>query len=175
MAEDLMNTQTGGEGETIQLQPEVQTTPDQFDVKINPPVDSEPISTQPITPEQQLPIEPTTPVIEEQQTIVEGEPIEPPVTREEVAEVSLSDDAETKSAIQDLGIPTEAPVIPSQVDLSQYTINGVKQHNAEDTPAEKIEQISTFNCTQFCSKFNAKFKSFYRIQFPIPALKIFKF
>ena len=150
MAEDLMNTQTGGPGETIQLQPEVKTTPEQFDVKINPPVDSEPIPTQPITPEPQLPIEPPAPVIEEQQTIVEGEPIKPPVTREEVTEVSLSDDADTKSAIQDLGIPTEAPVIPNQVeepaelDLSGYTIDGGEQHqNIIPTEVEDVEEIQT--------------------------------
>ena len=128
-----MNTQTGGTGETIQLQPEVQTTPEQFDVNINPPVDSEPAPTQPITPEPQLPIEPAAPIIEEQQTIVEGEPVQPPVTREDMTVVSLSDDADAQSAIQDLGIPTEAPAMPSQVeapaelDLSGYTIDGADQ------------------------------------------------
>jgi hypothetical protein len=150
MAEDLMNTQTGGTGETIQLQPEVQTTPEQFDVKINPPVDSEPIPTQPITPEPQLPIEPPTPVIEEQETIIEGEPVKPPVTREGMAEVSLSDDVDTQSAIQDLGIPTEAPSMPSEVeepaelDLSGYTIDGAEQSsNIIPTEVEDVEEIQT--------------------------------
>lgn len=145
MAEDLMNTQTGGPGETIQLQPEVQTTPEQFDVKINPPVDSEPVSTE--TPSevntiqsQEQPIEPTTPVIEDQ-------PIEPPVQREGMVEVSLSDDADTRSAIQDLGIPTEAPPMPSEVeepaelDLSGYTIDGAEQA-ANIIPIEE-EEIQT--------------------------------
>ena len=36
MAEDLMNTQTGGEGQTIQLQDENQPTPEQFNVNIKP-------------------------------------------------------------------------------------------------------------------------------------------
>jgi hypothetical protein len=150
MAEDLMNTQTGGTGETIQLQPEVQTTPEQFDVKINPPVDSEPIPTQPITPEPQLPIEPPAPVIEEQETIIEGEPVKPPVTREGMAEVSLSDDVDTQSAIQDLGIPTEAPIRPSQIeepaelDLSGYTIDGAEQSsNIIPTEVEDVEEIQT--------------------------------
>jgi hypothetical protein len=34
MAQDFMNTQTGGEGETIQLQTDVKSTPEQFDVKL---------------------------------------------------------------------------------------------------------------------------------------------
>jgi hypothetical protein len=146
MAEDLMNTQTGGTGETIQLQPEVQTTPEQFDVKINPPVDSEPVSTETPTeastvqPEIQQPIETTPPVNEEQ-------PIEPPVQREGMVEVSLSDDADTRSAIQDLGIPTEAPSMPSEaeepaeLDLSGYTIDGVEQA-ANIIPVEE-EEIQT--------------------------------
>jgi hypothetical protein len=82
MAEDLMNTQTGGPGETIQLQPEVQTTPEQFDVKINPPVDSEPVSTQ-ATPQvataptqEEAIIEPTAPVVETPQ-VAEPAPVVP--------------------------------------------------------------------------------------------------
>jgi len=31
---DLMNTQTGGEGETVQIQTQEQVTPEQFDVNI---------------------------------------------------------------------------------------------------------------------------------------------
>ena len=34
MAQDFMNTQTGGEGETIQLQTDIKSTPEQFDVKL---------------------------------------------------------------------------------------------------------------------------------------------
>jgi hypothetical protein len=34
MAQDFMNTQTGGEGETIQLQTDVKSTPEQFDVNL---------------------------------------------------------------------------------------------------------------------------------------------
>lgn len=157
MAEDLMNTQTGGTGETIQLQPEVQTTPEQFDVKINPPVDSEPVSTETpaevatVPTQEESKILPTqTPVIEEPASITEGEPIKPPVTREEMTEVSLSDDSDTRSAIQDLGIPTEAPTMPSQVeapaelDLSGYTIDGVEQSsNIIPTEVEEVEEIQT--------------------------------
>lgn len=158
MAEDLMNTQTGGPGETIQLQPEVQTTPEQFDVKINPPVDSEPVSTETpaevatVPTQEESKILPTqTPIIEEQQPIMEGEPVEPPVTREGMAEVSLSDDSDTRSAVQDLGIPTEAPTMPSQVeepaelDLSGYTIDGVEQSsNIIPVEEEEVEVAPTF-------------------------------
>ena len=34
MAEDLMSTQTGGYGETIQSAPEASATPDQFNVQL---------------------------------------------------------------------------------------------------------------------------------------------
>lgn len=152
MAEDLMNTQTGGPGETIQLQPEVQTTPEQFDVKINPPVDSEPPPRAVTVPTQEeskiLPTQ--TPVIEEPISMTDEQPIEPPVTSEEVAEVSLSDDADTRSAIQDLGIPTEAPTMPSQVeepaelDLSGYTIDGAEQA-VNIIPVEEEEVQTTPN------------------------------
>lgn len=157
MAEDLMNTQTGGPGETIQLQPEVQTTPEQFDVKINPPVDSEPVSTETpaevatVPTQEESKILPTqTPIIEEQQPIMEGEPVEPPVTREGMAEVSLSDDSDTRSAVQDLGIPTEAPTMPSQVeepaelDLSGYTIDGVEQSSNIIPVEEEVETAPNF-------------------------------
>jgi hypothetical protein len=106
MAEDLMNTQTGGPGETIQLQPEVKTTPEQFDVNINPPVDSEPTPEEPITPtepvtptpqvatvptEEESKILPTqTPVVEEPKAMMEEEPIKPAVTREATEEVKIT-------------------------------------------------------------------------------------
>ncbi|MFM7681473.1 MAG: hypothetical protein ACKO7P_01860, partial [Bacteroidota bacterium] len=64
---DLMNTQTGGEGETVQIQTQEQVTPEQFDVKIKAqetPNDSEQIT----------------------ETVTE-EPTEPPVQREGMAEV----------------------------------------------------------------------------------------
>ena len=106
MAEDLMNTQTGGPGETIQLQPEVKTTPEQFDVNINPPVDSEPVPEEPITPtepvtptpqvatvptEEESKILPTqTPVIEEPKSMMGEEPVKTPVTREAGEEVKIT-------------------------------------------------------------------------------------
>jgi hypothetical protein len=68
MAEDLMQTQTGGEGETVQLSPEVQQTPQQFDVNLpsaqqTPP--SEPV--QPVGPPMaEAPIVANQPVETEQ-------------------------------------------------------------------------------------------------------------
>jgi hypothetical protein len=85
MAEDLMNTQTGGEGQTIQLQDENQPTPEQFNVNIKPqqqaqPVDSEqPVAEQPI--QETAPIE--TPL--QQEVADEGEPVVGPMTEEEAA------------------------------------------------------------------------------------------
>jgi hypothetical protein len=64
---DLMNTQTGGEGDTVQIQTQEQVTPEQFDVKIKAqetPTDSEKIT----------------------ETVTE-EPVEPPIQREGMVEV----------------------------------------------------------------------------------------
>lgn len=67
---DLMNTQTGGEGETVQIQTQEKVTPEQFDVKITPQeptADSEQVTTTETVTEQPIPTE---------------QPIEPPVQRE---------------------------------------------------------------------------------------------
>ena len=67
---DLMNTQTGGEGETVQIQTQEQVTPEQFDVKITPQeptADSEQVTTSETVTEQPISTE---------------QPIEPPVQRE---------------------------------------------------------------------------------------------
>jgi len=69
---DLMNTQTGGEGETVQIQTQEQVTPEQFDVKITPQeptADSEQVTTTETVTEQPIPTE---------------QPIEPPVQRETI-------------------------------------------------------------------------------------------
>jgi GNAT superfamily N-acetyltransferase len=78
MAENLMETQTGGAGETVQLAPETPVTPEQFDVQLPnvgqqqqtaPPVpaDSEPPAAPPVEP----PTTPPSPVV--QQSMLEAE------------------------------------------------------------------------------------------------------
>ena len=72
-----MSTQTGGVGETIQIQPSAEQTPEQFDVNIKAPIpDSEQVvetPTEPIAPEPTLP----------PSTEVEGEVVPPSVVREQ--------------------------------------------------------------------------------------------
>lgn len=128
-----MNTQTGGTGETIQLQPEVQPTPDQFDVKINPPVDSEPIpeptpksapQVATVPTEEESKIEPTLPTAEitqDNQPIVESpkaiptiptvpeEPTEPvvPVVAEKGKEVQVTAPSMYPSAMSSIASDME--------------------------------------------------------------------
>lgn len=78
MAENLMETQTGGAGETVQLAPETPVTPEQFDVQLPNvgqqqqtaapvPADSEPPAAPPVEP----PSTPPSPVV--QQSMLEAE------------------------------------------------------------------------------------------------------
>lgn len=85
MAEDLMQTQTGGEGETIQSTPVAENNPEQFDVKLPQVNQTEPVV-------NELPVQPTAPVepppmqqqsmldneqmVEDMQTEVDSEPVE---------------------------------------------------------------------------------------------------
>lgn len=97
---DLMNTQTGGEGETVQIQTQEQITPEQFDVKIKAqetPIDSE----QQVIPTQQ----PTEP------------PVQPPVQREGMVEVQGAPPSEFVEAQETFNeVPVELPVVdPAQI------------------------------------------------------------
>lgn len=86
MAEDLMQTQTGGEGETIQSAPVAENNPEQFDVKLpqanqtEPPIANEPPvqATAPVEPppmQQQSMID-NQQIAEDIQTQVDSEPVE---------------------------------------------------------------------------------------------------
>lgn len=84
MAEDLMSTQTGGYGETIQSAPEATPTPEQFNVQLPPAEQTQqpaPQATpQPTPPAQEgVPTENVTAQIDVAQQDV---PQEPPVTQE---------------------------------------------------------------------------------------------
>lgn len=80
MAENLMETQTGGAGDTTQLAPETPVTPEQFDVQLPnvgqqqetaapTPADSEPPATPPAAP----PTEPPSPVVQQSLLDVENQ------------------------------------------------------------------------------------------------------
>jgi hypothetical protein len=116
MKEDLMSTQTGGVGETIQIQPSAEQTPEQFDVNIKAPIpDSEQVvetPTEPIAPE------PTLPPYK-----VEGEVVPPSVTREQPeVQVDTQQSVFNKDRVQ-----FQANDEADMPDLSEFTINGVPQ------------------------------------------------
>jgi hypothetical protein len=151
MAQDLMNTQTGGEGETIQIQPEVQTTPDQFDVKIKPIVDSEPVPQVATVPtEEESKIEPTLPTVETKVEenigelpnveVKEGDKEKPSVTAEVGTEVPLSDENYSVFTPEKAGIDLSVAPSISDLDLSGFTIDGAPQFSAtEEEPIEEFE------------------------------------
>ncbi len=90
MEENLMQTQTGGTGETIQLQTQETPSAEQFDVKINPQVDSEPPApTQPIEPVKPV----TVPTQQEaqQQAILPTGPVEEPTPAQPVDDLQQVD------------------------------------------------------------------------------------
>jgi hypothetical protein len=95
MEENLMQTQTGGTGDTIQLQTQETPSAEQFDVKINPPVDSEPVQptppTEPVKPVATVPTEQEA----QQQAILPTAPVEQPVVEQPVDDLeSIFNDEE---------------------------------------------------------------------------------
>ena len=116
MKEDLMSTQTGGVGETIQIQPSAEQTPEQFDVNIKAPIlDSEQVEevqTEPVTPE------PTLPPYK-----VESEVVPPFIVREQ-PEVQIDTQ---QSVFGKDRVETQIPDESLLPDLSEFTINGVPQ------------------------------------------------
>jgi hypothetical protein len=116
MKEDLMSTQTGGVGETIQIQPSAEQTPEQFDVNIKAPIlDSEQVEevqTEPVTPE------PTLPPYK-----VESEVVPPSIVREQ-PEVQIDTQ---QSVFGKDRVETQIPDESLLPDLSEFTINGVPQ------------------------------------------------
>lgn len=101
---DLMNTQTGGEGETVQIQTQERVTPEQFDVNIKTqetPVDSEKvtetITEEPVEPPVQREttdkeFTPTQPSVFEEQEVFEEEPPALPESEQAIAPSVIVDD-----------------------------------------------------------------------------------
>ncbi len=119
MAEDLMSTQTGGYGETIQSAPEATPTPEQFNVQLPPAEQTQqtaPETTpQPTPPSQEgVPTENVTAQVDVAQQDI---PQEPPVTPEQppIQEQPPLDVAE--SEVKFSGMTSDGEVIfdPSQV------------------------------------------------------------
>ena len=120
---DLMNTQTGGEGETVQIQTQEQITPEQFDVNIkaqDTPIDSE---------QQNIPIEP---------------PVQPPVQREiteqEVVGASPSEFVEAQETFTE-----EPPSLPeSEQTIAPSVIVDEDPDFYPYIPEETVEEESPF-------------------------------
>jgi hypothetical protein len=85
MAEDLMSTQTGGYGETIQSAPETIPTPEQFNVQLPPSETQQPPSEPQVQADQPPQPEPTEPPVNQVTDQVDVEqtdvPQEPPVNQ----------------------------------------------------------------------------------------------
>jgi hypothetical protein len=122
---DLMNTQTGGEGETIQLDTQEKITPEQFDVDIQ--VQD--------TPEETIP---TQPVTEPQQEVVGAQPSqtwsdqqsfqeEPPIPE------NLQEQAPTEEVDIEQPNTYDEAVVPFGYDdyVAKYT-----------SPEEEVEEFS---------------------------------
>jgi hypothetical protein len=96
---NLMNTQTGGEGETVQIQTQEKITPEQFDVKITPQqptIDSEQVTTTETVTEQPIQ-EPTGPPVQREmieQEVVGEKPSEFYAAQESFNEEMPSTDSE---------------------------------------------------------------------------------
>jgi hypothetical protein len=109
MEENLMQTQTGGTGDTIQLQTQETPSAEQFDVKINPQVDSEPPApaqpTEPVKPVATVPTQQEA----QQQAILPTAPVEEtvPVQPTDDLEAIFNDDEIVKP--KPLSIPNQEP------------------------------------------------------------------
>ena len=140
MEENLMQTQTGGAGETVQLQMQGTPSAEQFDVKINPPVDSEP--TQPAPPTEPVKPVATVPTEQEaqQQAILPTAPVEQPVVEQPVDDLeSIFNDEEIVKP-KPLSIPNQPPnpETPKLGEITQVDTSLVKPLNIiEDVEIEK--------------------------------------
>ena len=115
MNKDFMDTQTGGEGETLQVQPIAQQTPEQFDVNITPPpTQEEPVSPAPVTP---IPTESTVPTEAEANATFAGGPVAPiePVINEPLP--VETEKKETPSVVSEKEKTVDIPLLPSSMSM----------------------------------------------------------
>jgi hypothetical protein len=144
MEENLMQTQTGGTGETVQLQTQPTPSAENFDVKINPPVDSEPAQpTQPTEPVKPVATVPTQQEAQ-QQAILPTAPVEEtvPVQPTDDLDAIFNDDEIVKP--KPLSIPNQPPnpETPKVGEVTEVDTSFVKPLNIvedEDLPETKVE------------------------------------
>lgn len=128
-----MQTQTGGTGETIQLQTQETPSAEQFDVKINPPVDSEPIQpTEPVKTQVTVPTQQES----QQKAIIPTAPVEQPVIEQQLVQQPV-DDLESVFSDEEiikpkpLSIPNQPPnpETPKLGEITQVDTDLVKTAN----------------------------------------------
>lgn len=144
MKENLMQTQTGGTGETVQLQTQPTPSAENFDVKINPPVDSEPAQpTQPTEPVKPVATVPTQQEAQ-QQAILPTAPVEEtvPVQPVDDLEAIFNDDEIVKP--RPLSIPNQPPnpETPKLGEITKVDTSLVQPLNIiedADLPEQKVE------------------------------------
>lgn len=135
-----MQTQTGGAGETIQLQTQETPTAEQFDVNIKPQVDSEPIApaqpTEPVKPVTTVPTQQEA----QQQAILPTAPIEQPIAEQPVDDLqSIFNDEEIVKP-KPLSIPNQPPnpETPKMGEITEVDTSLIQPLNIiEDVEIEK--------------------------------------
>lgn len=171
MAEDLMQTQTGGEGETIQSTPVAETNPEQFDVKLPQVNQTEPVATEPPV-QATAPVEPppmqqqsmidNQQIAEDIRTEVDSEPVEEQMPIDENVGYldwysgdkinKIIDNDIAKSMAQqkeEVVTPDDATVQPqeqpAQQDIKVRSINGipVSQEDVDDELNDTVESVAT--------------------------------
>ena len=102
---DLMNTQTGGEGDTVQIQTQEQTTPEQFDVNITSQVQETPTEppVQKVMTEPEF--QPTQPSVFEEQQVFQEEPPIPADLQQEAPSQIVTEQESLDIPIPVLDIP----------------------------------------------------------------------
>ena len=125
MAEDLMSTQTGGYGETIQSAPEVTPTPEQFNVQLPP---SEP---------QKSPSEPQVQAEQPPQPT----PTEPPVAQVDVAQTDVPQEPPVN---QPITTPVTQEVEPAPIVVTS-TIDGEMIFDPASLQKQEEKQPLDFN------------------------------
>lgn len=132
-----MQTQTGGTGETIQLQTQETPSAEQFDVKINPPVDSDPVQpTEPVKTQATVPTQQES----QQQAIIPTAPIEQTIPEQPVDDLESVFSDEEIIKPKPLSIPNQPPnpETPKLGEVTEVDTDLVKPLNiVEDVEIEK--------------------------------------
>ena len=130
MAQDFMNTQTGGEGETIQLQTDVKSTPEQFDVNL--PQQSNEQVVEPSNPNPQVANVPN------EGEIVEQPPIPFAPVQTEVTEEVKTEPLDTEPEKKETKIPfreqkeNEIVALPSSITMFSNPIGYKSEFDANN-------------------------------------------